>query len=129
MSREIVATDKAPAAVGAYSQGVVVTGTRTLYVSGQIPLDPATGAMVGEGDVGAQAEQVMKNLLGVLEAAGMGYGNVVRATIFLTDMGDFGTVNEIYARAFSENRPARACVAVAALPKGVQVEIDCIAVA
>ncbi len=129
MAKQIISTDQAPAAIGAYSQGVVATGSRTLFVSGQIPFDPASMTMVGEGDVGAQAEQVMKNLGGVLEAAGMGFEHVVRATIFLTDMNDFAVVNEVYGTRFPSEPPARAAVAVAALPKGVNVEISCVAVA
>jgi 2-iminobutanoate/2-iminopropanoate deaminase len=128
MKRETVNTAKAPAAIGPYSQGIVASGARTLYASGQIPLDPDSGEMVGRDDVGAQAEKVMENLAAVLEAAGMGFPNVVRATIFLTDLGDFATVNEVYGKRFPEQPPARACVQVAALPKGAQVEIDVVAV-
>ncbi len=128
MPKQIISTENAPAAIGAYSQGVVVTGNRTLFVSGQIPFDPKTMEMVGKGDVRAQAEQVMRNLGGVLEAAGMGFGDVVRATIFLADMGDFAAVNEVYATRFESDPPARAAVAVKELPKGVDVEISCIAV-
>lgn len=128
MAREIVKTSEAPAAVGAYSQGVVTTGGRTLYTSGQIALDPATNQMVGEGDVKAQAERVLTNLEAVLSAAGLGFANVVRATIYLADMADFGVVNECYAKRFGEAPPARACVQAAGLPKGALVEIDCIAV-
>ena len=129
MPKQIISTENAPAAIGAYSQGVVVSGSRTLFVSGQIPFDPKTMEMVGKGDVRAQAEQVMKNLGGVLEAAGMGFGDVARATIFLADMGDFAAVNEVYATRFEAEPPARAAVAVKELPKGVDVEISCIAVA
>ena len=128
MKRETIQTDAAPAAIGPYSQAVVVTGGRTLYASGQIPLDPQTGEMVGDGDVRAQTEQVLRNLQGVLEAAGMTWANVVRCGIFLADLGDFAVVNEIYARRFGEAPPARATVQVAGLPKGALVEIDAIAV-
>lgn len=124
---EIVSTTKAPAAVGAYSQGVVTTGARTLYTSGQIALDAASGAMVGEGDVEAQARKVMQNLEAVLAAANFGFGDVVRATIYLADMADFQKVNAIYAERFASDPPARACVQAAALPKGALVEIDVIA--
>lgn len=129
MSRQIVKTDAAPAAIGPYSQGVVVTGGRTLYSSGQIALDPETMQMVGDGDVEAEAEQVMKNLEAVLAAADMGFANVVRATIFLSDMGNFAKVNAIYEKRFESDPPARACVQAAALPKGALVEIDVVAVA
>jgi len=129
MKREVVSTEKAPAAIGPYSQGVVASAARTLYASGQIPLDPNSGEMVGGDDTAAQAERVMDNLSAVLAAAGMDFQNVVRATIYLVDLGDFAAVNEVYARRFPENPPARACVQVAALPKGAAVEIDVIAVA
>lgn len=126
-TRQTIHTDKAPAAIGPYSQGVLVSGGKTLYTSGQIPLD-TDGNLVGQGDVGAQTKQVLDNLSAVLEAAGMGWGNVVRAGIFLADLGDFATVNGIYAERFEADPPARATVQVAALPKGVAVEIDLIAV-
>ena len=129
MAREIVSTDAAPAAIGPYSQAVLATGGRTLYTSGQIALDPASGTMVGDGDVAVEAEQVMKNLEAVLAAAEMTFGDVVRATIYLADMGDFSTVNEIYGSRFPAEPPARACVQAAALPKGARVEIDVVAVA
>jgi 2-iminobutanoate/2-iminopropanoate deaminase len=128
MKRETIATQKAPAAIGPYSQAVAVTGGRTLYTSGQIPLDPATGKMVGDGDVRAQTEQVLANLEEVLQAAGMTWDHVVRCGIFLADLGDFAVVNEIYARRFGDAPPARATVQVAGLPKGALVEIDAIAV-
>jgi len=127
-TREIIATDQAPAAVGAYSQAVLVSGGRTLYTSGQVAFDPATGQLVGEGDVVAEAQQVMKNLAAVLAAAGMDFADVVRATIFLADIGDFGAVNEVYASHFTGNPPARVCVQAGALPKGARVEIDFVAV-
>jgi 2-iminobutanoate/2-iminopropanoate deaminase len=129
MKRETIRTEAAPAAIGPYSQAVVVTGGRTLYTSGQIALDPSTGAMVGEADVAAQTERVLENLEGVLKAAGMGWEHVVRCGIFLADLGDFAVVNEIYGRRFGEAPPARATVQVAGLPKGALVEIDAIAVA
>ncbi len=128
-SRQIIQTPSAPAAIGPYSQGVVVTGGRTLYSSGQIALDPTTGAMVGEGNVEAQTRQVMENLAAVLAAAGMGFGDVVRSGIFLADLGDFAAVNAIYAERFPEAPPARATVEVARLPKDALVEIDVVAVA
>ena len=126
--REIVATPSAPAAIGPYSQGVVVSGGRTLYSSGQIALDPATGTIVGEGDVRTQTLRVLDNLGAVLEAAGMSFANVAKAGIFLADMGDFATVNELYAERFPSAPPARSTIQVARLPKDVLVEIDVVAV-
>ncbi|MCA8911999.1 MAG: RidA family protein [Planctomycetes bacterium] len=121
---DVITTDKAPAAIGPYSQAVSANGM--LYCSGQISLDPATGHLVGE-TAGEQTVQVMANLLAVLNAAGCDFSNVVKTTIFLKDMNSFGPVNEAYAKAMGENRPARATVEVARLPKDVLVEIDCIA--
>ncbi len=120
----IVHTDQAPAAIGPYSQAVVSDGW--IFCSGQIALDPATGDLVG-GDAAHQADQVMKNLSQVLQAAGSSLGSVVKTTIFLADMDDFGAVNEVYAKHLGDHRPARATVAVATLPKLVDVEIECIA--
>lgn len=129
VSRTIVATSSAPAAIGPYSQGVVVSGGRTLYSSGQIALDPKSGAMVGEGDVEAQTRQVLDNLEAVLAAAGMSFADVVRAGIFLADLADFAVVNGLYAERFASAPPARSTVQVAGLPKGARVEIDVVAVA
>ena len=127
MERTIVNTPNAPAPVGPYNQAVAVTG-QLLFVSGQIALDPATGELVGPGDVVAQTEQVIANLKAILTAAGASFDNVVKTGVFLKDMNDFATVNEIYAKYFGgENAPARACVEVARLPKDVAVEIECIA--
>ena len=126
--RTIISTPGAPAAIGPYSQAVLVSGGRTLYTSGQISLDPKTGAIVGADDVRVQTERVLDNLAAVLEAAGMGFGQVVRAGIFLADMGDFAVVNEIYSTRFVDAPPARSTVQVAGLPKGVLVEIDVVAV-
>ena len=119
-----IETRNAPAAIGPYSQGIIAGDM--LYSSGQIPLDPATGEIVGS-DISAQATQVMKNLGGVLEAAGVSYDKVVKTTCFLADMGDFAAFNEVYAQYFTE-KPARSCVAVMDLPKGVLCEIEAIAV-
>ena len=116
-------TDKAPAAIGPYSQGYMSNGF--FFTSGQVPLDPATGAIVGE-EITAQTEQVMKNLGALLEAAGTDFTNVVKTTCFLADMGDFAAFNEIYGRYFTE-KPARSCVAVKTLPKNVLVEVELIA--
>ena len=125
-SQVAVETAAAPAPVGPYNQAVLAGGW--LYCSGQIPLDPETGAMVGEGDVALETRQVLKNLSAVLEAAGASSAHVVRTTVFLADLGDFQTVNGIYAEMFGAGTsPARACVQVAALPKGARVEIDCVA--
>ena len=128
MQPEAVITASAPAPVGPYNQAVKAGGV--LYCSGQIALDPATGLMVGAGDVEAETRQVLSNLQAVLEAGGSSPGQVLRTTVFLADLGDFARVNAIYAELFSDGvSPARACVEVAALPKGARVEIDCIALA
>ncbi|MCL6626694.1 MAG: RidA family protein, partial [Alicyclobacillus shizuokensis] len=116
----IIATEKAPAAIGPYSQAVEIGGV--VYTSGQIPLRP-DGTLV-EGDVEEQVKQVLANLDAVLAAAGVRRTNVVKATIFLTDLADFDTVNEAYGAFFGDHRPARSCVQVAALPKGAKVEIE-----
>lgn len=122
--KRVHASPDAPAAIGPYSQAVEANGI--VYLSGQIPLDPATGQLV-EGDVGAQAERVLQNLEAVLRSAGLGFEHVVRTTIFLMDLGDFARVNEVYARRFPAEPPARATVQVAGLPRGARVEIDAIA--
>ena len=128
MQLEAVITAAAPAPVGPYSQAVKAGGV--LYCSGQIALDPLTGARVGAGDVEAETRQVLSNLKAVLEAGGSSPGQVLRTTVFLADLADFALVNGIYAEVFGEGvSPARACVEVAALPKGARVEIDCIALA
>ena len=128
MQPEAVITASAPAPVGPYNQAVKAGGL--LYCSGQIALDPATGLMVGAGDEEAETRQVLSNLQAVLEAGGSSPGQVLRTTVFLADLGDFARVNAIYAEVFSDGvSPARACVEVAALPKGARVEIDCIAIA
>ena len=128
MTRSVIQTHLAPAPVGPYNQAIVASG-RMVFLSGQIALDPATGAIVGEGDVIQQTEQVMANLKAVLEAAGATLGDVVKTGVFLKDMNDFATMNGVYAKYFDEaTAPARACVEVARLPKDVLVEIDCIAV-
>lgn len=119
--KKIISTDQAPAAIGPYSQAVQLGSM--LFCSGQIPLDPKSGQIVGT-TVGEQAEQVMKNIGAVLKAAGADYKNIIKTTIFLTDMADFASVNEIYAKFFPENPPARSTVAVLGLPKGVKVEIE-----
>ncbi len=118
---------QAPKAIGPYSQAIEAPAGRTLYLSGQIPLDPATGELV-EGDIAAQTERVMQNLKSVLEAAGATFDQVVKTTLFLADLADFAQVNEVYGRHFRMAPPARSTVQVAALPRGARVEIDCIAV-
>ena len=126
MTAKAITTTAAPAPVGPYNQAVLAGGW--LYCSGQIPLDPTTGAMVGDGDVAEETRQVLKNLVAVLNEAGATPAQVVRTTVFLVDLGDFQTVNQLYADVFSDGvSPARACVQVAALPKGARVEIDCVA--
>ena len=119
-----ISTDQAPAAIGPYSQAIAAGGM--LYVSGQIPLDPASGEIV-EGGVAAQTQRVLDNLKAVVEAGGSSMTNVVKVTIYLTDMGQFATVNEIYGSCFAAPFPARACVEVSKLPKGVDVEMDAVA--
>ncbi|CAN5677677.1 RidA family protein [soil metagenome] len=122
--RRAVSSDSAPKAIGPYSQAVQAGSL--LFVSGQIPLDPATGAMV-EGDIGAQTRQVFANLGAILAAAGASFDQVVRTTVYLEDMDDFATVNEVYGTYFSAPFPARATVQAARLPKDARVEIDLIA--
>jgi 2-iminobutanoate/2-iminopropanoate deaminase len=122
--KDVISTKEAPAAIGPYSQAV--RAGQLVFLSGQVALDPATGQLVG-GDVVAQTEQVMKNLGAVLAAAGCGFADVVRTTIYLVDMADFARVNEAYGRFFEPPYPARATVQVAALPRGARVEIDAVA--
>jgi 2-iminobutanoate/2-iminopropanoate deaminase len=124
LSKQAISSPDAPKAIGPYSQAV--RAGQFLFVSGQIPLDPATGAIV-EGDVGAQARRVMENLAAVLKAGGLSFADVVRTTVFLADMNDFATVNGVYGEYFSDPYPARATVQVARLPRDVRVEIDLIA--
>lgn len=123
--KTIISTGHAPKAIGPYSQAVVVNGMA--YLSGQIPLDPATGLMV-EGGIEQQTVRVLENLQAVLEACGASFGSVVKTTVFLKDMGEFPKMNEVYSRYFTETPPARSTVQAAKLPRDVSVEIDCIAV-
>ena len=123
--RSIVSTPHAPAAIGPYSQAV--RAGQFVFLSGQIPLDPSSGNMVGGDDVEAQTVQVMKNLGAVLSAAGSSFDQVVKSTIFLTDLGDFAIVNRVYGGHFEGAPPARATVQVAALPRGAKVEIELVA--
>ena len=122
--KRIVSTEKAPGAIGPYSQGVAAGPFR--FFSGQIPLDPATGQMVGE-DAAAQADRVLRNIQGLLEAEGLTFDDVVKVTVFVTDMAAFGAVNEVYKGFFGKVPPARSFVAVAGLPKGALVEIEVVA--
>lgn len=122
--RKVISTSEAPAAIGPYSQAIQLGST--LYSSGQIAIDPQTNEVL-RVDVKGQTEQVMKNIKGVLGAAGMDFSHVIKTTIFLTDMNDFAVVNEVYGKCFVGEPPARSTVAVAALPKGVNVEIEIIA--
>lgn len=126
MEKETVTTDKAPGAIGPYSQAIKAGGM--VFCSGQIPIDPSTGDFVSDS-VAEQTEQVLKNLSEVLTAAGADLGSVVKTTVFLADMNDFAEMNEVYATYFSENKPARATVQAARLPRDARVEIDCIALA
>jgi 2-iminobutanoate/2-iminopropanoate deaminase len=128
MTKKIIRTDKAPAPVGPYNQAIVAKG-EMLFIAGQIPLDPQTGTIIGEGDIAAQTKQVMANLQAILEEAGADWSNVVKTSVFLSDLANFGAMNQIYAQYFSEDiAPARACVEVSRLPKDVLIEIECIAV-
>jgi 2-iminobutanoate/2-iminopropanoate deaminase len=124
MKLKVVSTDKAPAAIGPYSQAI--QAGNLLFCSGQIPLDPVSGEIVA-GDVRRQTEQVMENIAAVLSEAGAGFNDVVKATVFLVEMSDFGVVNEVYGRYFSDHKPARSTVAVRELPRGVRIEIEVIA--
>ena len=125
MNKEIVTTRNAPGAIGPYSQAIKAGGL--VFCSGQIPIDPQTGGFVSDV-VGEQTEQVLRNLSEVLKAAGTSLDNVVKTTVFLADMNDFAEMNEVYGQFFSENKPARATVQAARLPRDAKVEIDCIAI-
>ena len=122
--KKVIATTDAPAAVGPYSQAIAVGDF--LFAAGQIPLDPATGALV-EGDIAAQTTRVLENVKAVLAANGMTFADVVKSTVFLTDLADFGAMNSVYAAYFTEPYPARSTVQVSALPRGARVEIEVIA--
>jgi 2-iminobutanoate/2-iminopropanoate deaminase len=126
MPKEIISTHDGPKAIGPYSQAVKANGL--VFVSGQIAIDPVTNTLLS-GDVGFQTERVLKNLSGILQAAGSGLDKVVRSTVFLKNMGDFAAMNEVYGRYFTSEPPARSTVEVARLPKDVLVEIDVIALA
>ncbi|VEP18847.1 ketoacid-binding protein [Hyella patelloides LEGE 07179] len=128
IEKKIIRTDKAPAPVGPYNQAIATSGTM-VFLAGQIALNPETGEIVGTGDVVAQTKQVMGNIAAILKEAGADWSNVVKTSVFLTNLADFATVNQVYAEYFEEaTAPARACVEVSRLPKDVLVEIECIAV-
>ena len=128
MSKEIIRTNSAPAPVGPYNQAVVAQG-KMLFVAGQIPLNPETGKIVGDGDITKQTQQVMANMGAILKEAGVSWDNVVKTSVFLSDLANFVPMNQVYAQYFPEDTaPARACVEVSRLPKDVLVEIECIAV-
>ena len=125
MAKKTVTSDRAPKAIGPYSQAVDLGDL--VFLSGQIPLDPASGQFVGTGDIVAQTERVLQNLKGVLETAGLTLAHVARTTVFMIDLAEFPRMNEVYAKYFSQDPPARSTVQVAALPRGARIEIDAIA--
>jgi 2-iminobutanoate/2-iminopropanoate deaminase len=124
MTRQAVRTSAAPAAIGPYSQAIAIDGF--VFCSGQVGLDPASGELV-DGGIEAQADRALRNIAAVLDAAGLGMADVVKTTLFLADIGDFATVNEVYGRHFPDPPPARSTFAVAALPRGARVEVEAIA--
>ena len=123
MKKEIISTELAPAALGPYSQGVATD--QLIFISGQLPMDPATGALI-DGDIAARTHQILNNMKAIAEEAGSGLGNIVKTTIFLTDLGDFQAMNQAYAEHFDSEPPARSTVQVAALPLGSNIEIEAI---
>jgi 2-iminobutanoate/2-iminopropanoate deaminase len=124
MEKKIIVTPKAPAAIGPYSQAIRIGSF--LYTSGQIPLDPETMKMI-TGDIEMETEKVLKNIEAILKADGLDLNNIIKTTVYLTDLSEFTRMNQVYEKFFSKTKPARACVQVAALPKGAKVEIDAIA--
>jgi 2-iminobutanoate/2-iminopropanoate deaminase len=126
-TKKVIYTNRAPSPVGPYSQAIAAQG-EFIFMAGQIPLNPDTGEIVGEGDISAQTRQVMANIEAILREAGVSWVNVVKTTVFLHDLTNFTPMNQVYAEYFPENPPARACVEVSRLPKDVLVEIECIAV-
>jgi 2-iminobutanoate/2-iminopropanoate deaminase len=125
MAKKIVSSDRAPKAIGPYSQAVDLGDL--VFLSGQIPLDPASGQIVGAGDIQAQTERVLQNLQGVLQAAGLTMAHIVRTTVFMIDLAEFPRMNEVYSGYFPQDPPARSTVQVSALPRGARVEIDAVA--
>ncbi|MEM8672798.1 MAG: RidA family protein [Cyanobacteria bacterium P01_G01_bin.67] len=127
MSKKVIRTTQAPAPVGPYNQAIATSG-QILFIAGQIPLDPQSATIVGAGDITAQTKQVMTNISAILTEAGASWDNVVKTSVFLTDLANFNPMNQVYAQYFAEDTaPARACVEVSRLPKDVLVEIECIA--
>lgn len=126
-TKKVIYTKNAPFPVGPYSQAIAAQG-ELIFIAGQIPLNPETGEIIGEGDIKAQTQQVMKNIEAILTQAGVKWSNIVKTGVFLQDLTNFTAMNEIYGEYFPENPPARACVEVSRLPKDVLVEIECIAV-
>ena len=124
MNKRIIQTDQAPAAIGPYSQAIRIGDF--LYTSGQIALDPESGIFLS-GEIEEETEQTLKNISAILQAGGVNFENVIKTTVYLSDLDDFARMNQVYEKYFSQNKPARACVQVAALPKGAKVEIDAIA--
>ena len=124
MSRKIIKTDKAPAAAGPYSQGIEFNGI--IFTSGQLPMNPASVKMI-EGEIGEKTKLILNNIKAIIEAEGSSLENIIKCTIFLTNMGDFGEVNKAYGSFFTENPPARSCIEVRALPLGANIEIEAIA--
>lgn len=128
MTKQVIRTLNAPAPVGPYNQAIAASG-QLIFIAGQIPLDPQTGEIVGDGNITAQTQQVMSNIEAILTAAGATWDNVVKTSVFMSDLTNFGAMNQVYAQYFpAETAPARACVEVSRLPKDVLVEIECIAV-
>lgn len=126
MSKQVIKTDKAPAAIGPYSQGIKVSTGELLFTAGQIPMDPGTGEIVS-GDIQIQTRRVLENLKAVIESGGSSLDKVVKVTVFLKDMNDFAAMNEMYDQYFGNNPPARSAVQVARLPRDVDIEIECVA--
>jgi 2-iminobutanoate/2-iminopropanoate deaminase len=125
VAKKIISSDQAPKAIGPYSQAVDVGDL--VFLSGQIPLDPASGQVVGAGDIQAQTERVLQNVQGVLQTAGLTMTHVVRTTVYMVDLAEFARMNEVYAKYFPTDPPARSTVQVVALPRGARVEIDAVA--
>ena len=125
MAKKIISSDQAPKAIGPYSQAVDLGDL--VFLSGQIPLDPASGQVVGAGDIQAQTERVLQNVQGVLQTAGLTMAHVVRTTVYMVDLAEFARMNEVYAKYFPSEPPARSTVQVVALPRGARVEIDAVA--
>ena len=129
MKKTIVQTAGAPAALGPYSQGILVEGSQTLYIAGQVPIDPQTGSLVGDGDIRIQTERVLDSVGAILQAAGLGFQDLVKVGIYLTNFDDFAAVNEIYGKRFGDAPPARTTVQIARFPMGFLIEMDAIAAA